>query len=100
MLDAIINKYLFFICVLSSPIFCSSRSPHQSIAELVNSPDKMLLLFLMRKPILQALLELPNRVSCWAASLTWYFLLRETSTIHRRRNKEDRQLNEKYQPAS
>lgn len=69
----------------------------RSCPELACSPDRKLLLFLTRKPILQALLELPNRVSCWAVSFTWHLLLRDTGTIHRMGKREDRQLNEKYQ---
>lgn len=96
MTDPIITKYLLFICILPASIVCSGRAPMRSCPELACSPERKLLLFLMRKPILQALLELPNGASCWAFSFTWHLPLRDTSTIHRMRNREDRQLNEKY----
>ena len=78
--------------------FVQAKPPHQisaqnlHIHQIGNFP-----LFLMRKPILQALLELSNRVSCWAVSFSWHLLLRDTGTVHRMRTREDRQLNEKYQ---
>lgn len=98
MIDPIITKYLLFIYYPYASIFCSGReTPSDQCPELAYSPDRKLSLFLMRKPILQALLELPNRVSCWEVSFTWHLLLRDTSTIHRMGNREDRQLNEKYQ---